>query len=190
MHIVCPHCTTSYAIDPAKLGDSRPDRALFPLQGSLAGACRGRDPDRGPCRGDDGRGEASRPTIWPTIPAGADRGRAGDAGRRQPADRRRRCPTAEDPIPSRRTRNADAEVAPRKGRKASKRSFGAPPPEAAEGADRAAPAGPGRHDQIGVHRLDRLRGVGALALALLIWRADVVRLLPQTATFYRWSASK
>jgi predicted Zn finger-like uncharacterized protein len=28
-------------------------------------------------------------------------------------------------------------------------------------------------------------GVGALVAALLIWRADVVRLLPQTATFYK-----
>jgi predicted Zn finger-like uncharacterized protein len=28
-------------------------------------------------------------------------------------------------------------------------------------------------------------GMGALALALLIWRADVVRLLPQTASFYK-----
>jgi hypothetical protein len=27
--------------------------------------------------------------------------------------------------------------------------------------------------------------MGALALALVIWRVDVVRLLPQTATFYR-----
>ena len=27
--------------------------------------------------------------------------------------------------------------------------------------------------------------MGALAMALLIWRVDVVRLLPQTATFYR-----
>ena len=27
--------------------------------------------------------------------------------------------------------------------------------------------------------------MGALALALIIWRADVVRLLPQTATFYK-----
>ena len=27
--------------------------------------------------------------------------------------------------------------------------------------------------------------MGALVLALGIWRADVVRLLPQTATFYR-----
>ena len=27
--------------------------------------------------------------------------------------------------------------------------------------------------------------MGALVLALVIWRADVVRLLPQTATFYR-----
>jgi hypothetical protein len=27
--------------------------------------------------------------------------------------------------------------------------------------------------------------MGALALALIIWRADVVRLLPQTAAFYR-----
>jgi hypothetical protein len=27
--------------------------------------------------------------------------------------------------------------------------------------------------------------MGALILALMIWRADVVRLLPQTATFYK-----
>ena len=31
----------------------------------------------------------------------------------------------------------------------------------------------------------RLRAMGALVLALIIWRADVVRLLPQTALFYR-----
>ena len=32
--------------------------------------------------------------------------------------------------------------------------------------------------------------MGALVLALMIWRVDVVRLLPQTATFYKWSASR
>ena len=32
--------------------------------------------------------------------------------------------------------------------------------------------------------------MGSLLLALVIWRVDVVRLMPQTAAFYRWSASR
>ena len=78
MHIVCPHCTTSYAIKPETLGRGRAHRALLPLQGDLAGAARGRHRPVAP----------SRP--WPRRAASlrreADLAAQWSAGRRRTAD--------------------------------------------------------------------------------------------------------
>ncbi len=121
MHIVCPHCTTSYAINPATLGAGRAHRPLFPLQArsgwrgrrtrsewpSPAAASPGATSPPAPMlrrrMGGDGRRRTTTrtpvvdsPSISADWPAeGDDAGRlAGDGrgGRRRPCRRRRRRP--------------------------------------------------------------------------------------------------
>jgi predicted Zn finger-like uncharacterized protein len=171
MHIICPHCTTSYAIDLATLGASgrtvrcsrckevwlaRPEEAIAMAAAAPATAAAG--------GGDDAASE------WERM-ANEDAGAEPDT------------PVVDSPSIS-----ADWPV---------DGASGADWPAAAQ--HDADEAGAGRPP-----RLSRLRhflkppslfqapglstacaAMGALALALVIWRADVVRLLPQTATFYR-----
>jgi predicted Zn finger-like uncharacterized protein len=175
MHIICPHCTTSYAIDLATLGASgrtvrcsrckevwlaRPEEAIAMAAAAPATAAAG---------GDDAAAE------WERM-ANEDAGAETDT------------PVVDSPSIS--------------------------PDWPADGASEANWPSAAQHDadDIGAgrpRRLSRLRNLlkppalfrardlsfnglstacaamGALALALVIWRADVVRLLPQTATFYR-----
>jgi predicted Zn finger-like uncharacterized protein len=178
MHIICPHCTTSYAIDPATLGAAgrtvrcsrckevwlaRPEdavltQALVPLMAD---------------GGDRAPGSAA--------PAGHD-DRAGiDHGH----DHDHETPVVESP------------------------SISAAWPAEGEGVPNREPNWPsvdrGAQEPVAVRRprpslLRRLTpsfswptvslttvcaAMGALVLALVIWRSDVVRLLPQTASFYR-----
>jgi predicted Zn finger-like uncharacterized protein len=175
MHIICPHCTTTYAIDLSTLGlagrtvrcsrcrevwlarteDAVNAHALVP---SMA----------------DGGGQAPNPAI--TV------------GRNDPADSQlehdHATPVVESPSISA-DWHADGEAS-----------------------REANPAPVVRHEQAKAARpprrslLRRLKpslsfglpavspatacaAMGALVLALMIWRADVVRLLPQTAAFYK-----
>ena len=166
MHIICPHCTTSYAIDLATLGASgrtvrcsrckevwlaRPVQAI--AMAAAAPATAG---------GDD-----AAAAEW-------ERMASEDAGAEQDT------PVVDSPSIS-----ADW------------------PTDSASQADWPSAA---RHDaeEVGAGRPSRLRrlltppalfrapgpstacaAMGALVLALVIWRAEMVRLLPQTATFYR-----
>jgi predicted Zn finger-like uncharacterized protein len=169
MHIICPHCTTSYAINPATLGRdgrtvrcsrckevwlSRPEDATEMVGHSIAA--------------DSHQSEAADTGAeWDTL-AGEDEADA------EP-------PTVESPSISGEWTAQDAEygwttaarhdsddkdggslmrrlLRGRRRRRASERSFMSPSTACA--------------------------AMGALVLALVIWRVDVVRLLPQTAAFY------
>ncbi len=182
MHIVCPHCTTSYAINPAALGAAgRTVRCSRCKEVWLA-------------RPEDAVEEAAAP-----VPAMAAAGQAAandDAAAEWEAMAREEeaqdTPVVDSPSISADwpTENETASDTPDW------------PSVARDDVE--------DHDEIKVttHRerlarlfrlpaLPRMAGtsssalptacaaMGALVLALVIWRADVVRLLPQTALFYR-----
>jgi predicted Zn finger-like uncharacterized protein len=178
MHIICPHCTTSYAIDLATLGaagrtvrcsrckevwQARPEAAIEIAASAPAMAGAG-NPDP----------EQDAAAEWEAM------AREDDA---------QETPVVDSPSISGDWVDPAA-------------ADGAPAAEwtsAADDGQRAEAAGP--------QRLSRLRNLfrppallsgkplmalpaicaamGALVLALVIWRVDVVRLLPQTATFYK-----
>ena len=181
MHIICPHCTTSYAINLATLGETgrtvrcsrckevwlaRPEDAVGALAPAMTAAGHA-DSDLASeweAMGQEDTGETpvvDSPSIsadWP----GAGTGAAGE----WPA-----------------VAHEDAEAH----------------------ADIEAVSGTGRRFRLpGLFRMPRLpslpripfmpvigslptncAAMGALLLALMVWRNDVVRLLPQTALFYR-----
>lgn len=171
MHIVCPHCTTAYAVDPATFGDggrtvrcarckevwlARPEnlRAEVALP-AMASAPEPEPDDDLSAWGvtDDDIAPAEIPEVV-SPPISAD----------WPSDANHRVDDDWTPHPG-----------PAFGRKAGGSRFGA------------------------LRRLPSLRlsglsrrllpiGTAAMAAALaalLIWRVDVVRLMPQTAAFYR-----
>jgi predicted Zn finger-like uncharacterized protein len=168
MHIICPHCTTTYAIDLATLGFAgrtvrcsrckevwlaRPEDAVI-IQAMVPSMADGGDP-------------APNPAIAVrNEPSGSEIGQD------------HQTPVVESP------------------------SISAEWPAEAEGASE-----PARRDEAKAARLPRrslprrlkpnfsfglpsvspatvCAAMGALVVALLIWRNDVVRLLPQTAAFY------
>ena len=178
MHIVCPHCTTSYAIDPATLGVAgrnvrcsrckevwlaRPEDAVETLAPARAMASAS-------------SAEADAAAEWEAM-ANEDDGQ--------------QTPVVDSPSISADWPDGD----------------GSPPsadsdwPSVAQ--DDAEDSGAARRPGSWFRKLLRppalLRAsgkplvglptacaaMGALVLALIIWRADVVRLLPQTATFYK-----
>ena len=180
MHIVCPHCTTSYAINLATLGaggrtvrcsrcketwQARPEDAIEMAAAVPAMA------QSAPPAADDPAAEwealareeegqdapvVESPSIsagWPAEGEGSQPG--GDSDWRSAARQ-----DAEDhqEIPITTHRQRLARLLPSLPRIPFMPSVGLPTACAA---------------------------MGALILALMIWRADVVRLLPQTATFYK-----
>ncbi len=177
MHIIiCPHCTTSYAIDPATLGDTgrtvrcsrcrevwvaRPDDMAETAAPAMAEA--GLLPSADAAAGWEGLAHEAAgeqpphiesPSIAGDFPADRDfSSHIDDADGQTTADE-------EEP---------DVEDGPKPWfRKLSRRSA-----------------------QDRMPRRTRLKpttacaAMGALVLALVVWRADVVRLLPQTAAFYK-----
>ncbi len=181
MHIVCPHCTTSYAVDPATLGATgrtvrcsrckevwlaRPEDAVaFQAPAPAMAAEAGTDADTAAeweamAREDAGQETpiVDSPSIsadWP-APAGGE-GSPADGGAGWPS-------MAGHDMP-------DAEVGPH--RLAWFHKFLKPPalPRPSGKAFLSLPLA--------------CAAMGALVAALTIWRADVVRLLPQTAALYR-----
>ena len=176
MHIICPHCTTSYAIDPATLGAAgRTVRCSRCKEVWLA-------------RPEDA---VLTQALVPSMAEGGDPApnSAAMAAQTAPAEQDHETPVVESP------------------------SISAEWPAEGEGASAREPSWPsvGRNDgvsaTVAVRRprpslLRRLKpsfsfqmpavsptticaAMGALVLALMIWRVDVVRLLPQTAAFYR-----
>src|SRR3981081_629570 len=179
MHIICPHCTTSYAIDLATLGMAgrtvrcsrckevwlaRPEDATelaapaMAAAGAEAGATDAAADWDALAREDDGQ---ETPVVdSPSIsgkhwPASAD---AGDAEPDWPSVARHDM--------------HDPEAAHPQHPSWFRRLF-APP---------ALLRAPGKPL---VSLPIACAAMGALVLALVIWRVDVVRLLPQSATFYK-----
>jgi len=164
VHIVCPHCTTSYAINPATLGAAgrnvrcsrckevwlaRPEDAVQP---AMADA--GRWPDEADpnaqwagAQADDQTPRVDSPSIagdWPNQ--------------------------ADDWTPGVRNASEDGEAAPRAG------LFGRLLKRSRQTRKRKTPY---------ITLPIACAAMGALAVALVVWRADVVRHLPQTAAFYK-----
>jgi predicted Zn finger-like uncharacterized protein len=172
MHIVCPHCTTSYAIDLATLGaagrtvrcsrckevwQARPEDALEVAASVPAMAAAG-DQDAATeleaFASEDRRSEQAPPVVdSPSISAD--------------------WPTDHDGLPP---ASANAEHQVTEARAAGRR--GRP-------WRRNPPKRPGSTGRPAARLSTVCLAMGALVLALVIWRVDVVRLLPQTAAFYQ-----
>jgi predicted Zn finger-like uncharacterized protein len=169
MHIVCPHCTTSYAVNPASFGAqgrtvrcsrckevwlARPEHAMAAAapEPAMAEASQGGPNADAAAEWDAlARQEAGEETLVVDSPPIADDWAA--AANNEADDNwqsmARRDGQAALPRRSRRLAGLFALRSP---------SFGLP---------------------------TACAGMGALVLALFVWRADVVRLLPETATFYK-----
>jgi predicted Zn finger-like uncharacterized protein len=181
MHIICPHCTTSYAIDLATLGVAgrtvrcsrckevwlaRPEDAVAVVASVPATA------EAGPADGDrdaaaewealareDDRQERDMPVVEsPSISADWSAAGASAADADWPAAARNDLEDTEVRRPGRLSW-LPGLWKPRAPVRAPGKSLASLPATCA--------------------------AMGALVLALIIWRVDVVRLLPQTATFYK-----
>ena len=181
MHIICPHCTTSYAIDLATLGAAgrtvrcsrckevwlaRPEDATelaAPVPAMAAGSAQAGRRRRRRRMGSAWRAKTTAqdtPVVdSPSISAD------------WPAEARRSADDADWPSVARNDMH-DAEAA-RPQRRPGSASLFRPP---------AQPRAPRKSF---VSPATACAAMGALVLALMIWRVDVVRLLPQTADFYR-----
>ncbi len=177
MHIVCPHCTTSYAIDLATLGASgrtvrcsrckevwlaRPEDAVT-VAAVPATAAAGADDAASEWErmaNEEAGQDADTPVVdSPSISAD------------WPAD------AASQPNWQSAARHDADDLAAQPRRRSRLLRFPKPP---------AVFRMPGLSlPKLPVATLPTAcAAMGALILALVIWRADVVRLLPQTATFY------
>jgi predicted Zn finger-like uncharacterized protein len=180
MHIICPHCTTSYAIDLATLGAAgrtvrcsrckevwlaRPEDAVLLVAPApaMAAASQGEADAAAEwealAREDDGAGEP--PVVdSPSI--------SGD----WPAEDDDKSQAADDDWAAMARHDADDGYA-HPGRPSWFGKLLRPrAPLRASGKPLVSPA-------------TACAAMGALVLALLIWRVDVVRHLPQTAAFYK-----
>jgi predicted Zn finger-like uncharacterized protein len=185
MHIICPHCTTSYAINPATLGAAgrtvrcsrcketwlaRPEDAIEMAEAmpaampdatqSAASANDAADDWEALARAEEGQDTpvVESPSIsagWPPEGEGAQ---AGDQSDWTSAARQDADNPEEAPITTHRQRLARLVRLPSLPRIPFMPKVGLP---------------------------TACTAMGALVLALMIWRTDVVRLLPQTATFYK-----
>jgi predicted Zn finger-like uncharacterized protein len=180
MHIICPHCTTSYAIDLATLGAAgrtvrcsrckevwlaRPEDAAevkAPAPAMAEAGQQATTADPAPewdalTREHDS--EAQQPPFVdsPSISAGWPADADGSSGSGWPAVARHDV--------------ADTG-APRQRQPLFRKLLRSP----------ARPRAPGKPF---VSLPTMCAAMGALVLALVIWRADIVRLAPQTAAFYK-----
>jgi predicted Zn finger-like uncharacterized protein len=185
MHIVCPHCTTSYAIDLATLGVAgrtvrcsrckevwlaRPEDAVdmaaparaMAAAGEQAGGADDAAAEWDALAREDGSEAQDTPVVdSPSI--------SGD----WPVDDDGSSRATETDWPSIARHDAqDGEAGHRQGRSWFRWLLRPP----------ALPGAPGKSF---VSLPMVCAAMGALVLALMIWRVDVVRLLPQTATFYK-----
>jgi predicted Zn finger-like uncharacterized protein len=171
MHIICPHCTTSYAVNPATLGEAgrtvrcarcketwlaRPEDAVEPAMAEADHASRQEAASDWGAAGDDGH---HTPVVESPSIAG-DWQSEGDASEQGKEDW---IALVRDTVP-------DDEVQPR-GTWFSGMLKGRQPRRPARGRSLGLPIA--------------CAAMGALVVALIVWRADVVRLMPQTASFYK-----
>lgn len=180
MHIVCPHCTTSYAINPATLGEAgrtvrcarckevwlaRPEDAIEPAPAMAEAGPSAREreiaAEWNAAAGEDDAGSAphveSPPLAgdWQSEEEASPDGKADWIALVRDAD--------------------DTEEVEREPRGA---WFGGL-------LKRKSPAKASGRLGFLTGLPTTVAAMGALVVALLVWRADVVRLLPQTASFYR-----
>lgn len=185
MHIICPHCTTSYAINPATLGAAgrtvrcsrcketwlaRPEDAIEMAEAMPAAmpdatqqassANDAADDWEALARAEEGQDTpvVESPSIsagWPPEGEGAQAGGGSDW---TSAARQDADNPEEAPITTHRQRLARLLRLPSLPRIPFMPRVGLP---------------------------TACTAMGAMILALMIWRTDVVRLLPQTATFYK-----
>lgn len=180
MHIVCPHCRTSYAIDLADLGAAgrtvrcsrckevwlaRPADAIEAAATAIMAEV-GQAVDHADAAADwnsHAEDEAGDPT--PVVDSPSIAGDWTADGETDPADADEWSAAAID--------DGDPEEPSDPPRRSWLRWLPAKP----------ARRSPPRKPFLGLPTA--CAAMGALVAALIIWRADVVRLLPQTATFYQ-----
>jgi predicted Zn finger-like uncharacterized protein len=174
MPIICPHCTTSYAIDPATLGGAgrnvrcsrckevwlaRPEDAVeIPAPAMATASEQGGNNDAAAewealAQQDE---DQEQPVV--DSPSIADDWKADREGSAEPADIDWRSAAEHD---------ADDALAGRSRRRS------------------RLPALFGTPGKPLVSLPTACAAIGALVLALIIWRVEVVRLMPQTAAFYK-----
>jgi predicted Zn finger-like uncharacterized protein len=177
MHIVCPHCTTSYAIKLATLGEAgrtvrcarckdvwlaRPEDAVEPAAQPVMAEASQSTHDRDVAAEWNETGDeagAHPPVVESPSIAGDWQDEGASIGK-------------EDWLALVRDAAPDDEERPARGRWFA-------------GLMRRKP----REERSGIGRYftslpTAVAAMGALAVALVVWRADVVKLLPQTANFY------
>ena len=182
MHIICPHCTTSYALDPAALGAAgrtvrcsrckevwlaRAEDAVETIApvAAMANASQPAGADdaaaewEAMAREDDGEAEDAPVVDSPSI--------SGD----WPADEETSAEADADWASALQDDGDDALARPRRGSLFAR----LPRPQFLFRAS-GKPL---------ISLPTTCAAMGALVLALVIWRVDVVRLLPHTATFYK-----
>jgi predicted Zn finger-like uncharacterized protein len=178
MHIICPHCTTSYAIDLATLGAAgRTVRCSRCKEVWLA------------------RPEDATEIVAP-VPAMAAAGNQDaaaewDALARQDSGQEQEIPVVDSPSisgdwPDENSPGGDEADWPSMARHDGQDAGTSRPPHLSRLQKLLGPVArlrvPGKSS---VSLPTSCAAMGALVLALLIWRVDVVRLLPQTAAFYK-----
>jgi predicted Zn finger-like uncharacterized protein len=172
MHIVCPHCSTSYAIDLASLGgDGRTVRCSRCKEVWLA-------------RPEDATEiAAQRPAMANAGPQAAEQDAASEWDALGREDEEQGAPHVDSPPIA-----ADWETSA-DGAGSGTGDTDWPSVARNDQHDthrQRMPKGfPGGHRRSSVNLTTTCAAMGALVLALLIWRIDVVRLLPQTAAFYK-----
>ena len=181
MHIVCPHCTTSYAIDPATLGvagrNVRCSRCKEVWLARPEDAVETVAPARAMASASQPSAEADAAAEWEAM-ANEDDGQE--------------APVVDSPSISADWPDGDgsppsADSDWPSGAQDEAEDSGVPPRPASWFRKLLRPPAllraSGGKPLVGLPTA--CAAMGALALALIIWRVDVVRLLPQTATFYR-----
>jgi len=177
MHIVCPHCTTSYAINPATLGAAgRTVRCSRCKEVWLAHAEDAIAPE--PVMA-EASSQDDAAAAWEALAQE-------DAGDDAPHIE---SPSIAGDFPSDRSRVDDGDWQTM----ARHEPYGGDNDEDADTVRkpwfrkflRRQPSGRKSLGPAILNASTACAAMGALAAALLIWRADVVRLMPQTAAFYR-----
>jgi predicted Zn finger-like uncharacterized protein len=187
MHIICPHCTTSYAIDLATLGAA--GRSVRCSRCKEIWLARPEDATelKAPAMAEAGAGAADAAAGWDAV--------ARQDERQQDERPQYQTPVVDSPsISGDWQASVDGEGSPQTGQTDW-------PSVAQHDAHDVEAARPQRaswlRKLLKPPALFRATGkplvslttvcaaMGALVLALLIWRVDVVRLMPQTAMFYK-----
>ncbi len=173
MHIVCPHCMTSYALDPAALGAAgrtvRCSRCKEVWLARPEDAVETVPPVRAMASASQDSAEADAAAEWEAM-AREDGGR--DAPVVDSPSISADWPDGDDSPPGGDSDWLPADDAGNTGRR-SRSWLGKLPRDLFHGSGRPVVGLP-----------TACAAMGALVLALIIWRVDVVRLLPQTAALY------